>query len=97
MDGPMAVQDISLPGDRATSLNTEMAYPHIKVNEELQPYLGFEHQGTFYVYLQLPFGARHSPRIFTRRLGYAMIYIKAHWQVRITLTSQGQAKRRQMH
>jgi hypothetical protein len=61
-----------------------MAYPHIKVSEEFQPYLGFEHQGVFYVYVAMPFGARHSPRIFTRALGYALTYIRVHWSVRIT-------------
>jgi hypothetical protein len=30
----------------------------------------------------MPFGARHSPRVFTKALGLAMNYIRAHWQVR---------------
>jgi hypothetical protein len=31
----------------------------------------------------MPFGARHSPRIFTRALSYALRYIRVHWDVRI--------------
>jgi hypothetical protein len=83
MDGPEAVQSIALPGDKATSVDIEMAFPHIRVSEEFQPYLAFEHLGTCYVYGAMPFGARHSPRIFTRALGYAMAYIRVHWRVRI--------------
>jgi hypothetical protein len=30
----------------------------------------------------MPFGARHSWRVFTRALGYALAYIRVHWEVR---------------
>jgi hypothetical protein len=35
------------------------------------------------MYRAMPFGARHSPRIFTRALGYGLAYVRTHWQVRI--------------
>jgi hypothetical protein len=64
-------------------LDIEMAFPHVKVSEEFQPYLAFTHRGVCYAYVAMPFGARNSPRIFTRELGYAMAYIRVHWETRI--------------
>jgi hypothetical protein len=83
MDGPEVVQDIALEGDWATSLDLKNAFHHVRVHPSYSPFLGFVHRGQFYRYTAMPFGARHSPRIFTRALGYAMAYIRAHWQVRI--------------
>jgi ribonuclease HI len=83
MDGPLTVQEVMREGDYATSLDVESAFPHMLVSEEYQPYLGFTHQGKCYVYVGMVFGARHSPRIFTRALGYGLAYIRVHWKVRI--------------
>jgi hypothetical protein len=30
----------------------------------------------------MPFGALHSPRVFTGALGYALAYFPVHWEVR---------------
>jgi ribonuclease HI len=83
MDGPEVVQDVALEGDFATSLDVDTAFPHMLVSEEYQPYLGFTHRGKFYVYVGMPFGARHSPRIFTRALSYGIAYVRVHWRVRV--------------
>jgi hypothetical protein len=83
MDGAETVQSIALQFDWATSLDLMNAFNHMKVEESFQPYLCFIHRGKYYKYLAIPFGLRHSPRIFTRALGYALAYIRAHWEVRI--------------
>jgi hypothetical protein len=83
-DEPLVVQDVALVGDKTASLNVEMAYPHMKVSQEYQPFLGFEHHGVCYVYVAMPFDARHSRRVFMRALGYAMACIRVHWEMRIT-------------
>jgi hypothetical protein len=31
----------------------------------------------------MPFGAKHSPRLFTEALNYPMTYTRQHWNVRI--------------
>ena len=83
MDGTQTVQEISIEGDLATSLDIKNAFNHIRVNDSYSPYLGFVHRGEFYVYKAMPFGCRHSPRVFMRALGYPLRYIRAHWEVRI--------------
>jgi hypothetical protein len=83
MDGAETVQGLALQFDWATSLDLMNAFNHMKVQEAFQPFLCFMHRGRCYKYLAMPFGARHSPRIFTRALGYALAYIRAHWEVRL--------------
>jgi hypothetical protein len=83
MDGPEVVQVIALVGDWATSLDLKSAFNHRRVGKALEPFFGFTHQGKYYVYAGMPFGARHSPRIFTRALAYALAYVRVHWEVRI--------------
>jgi hypothetical protein len=70
MDGAETVQSLARQFDWATSLDLMNAFNHMKVEEAFQPYLCFMHRGRCYKYLAMPFGARHSPRIFTRALGY---------------------------
>ena len=69
MQGPETVQDVALPGDQATSIDLENAFMNMIVSEEFRPFLCFSHKGSYYMYMAMPFGARHSPRIFTRALG----------------------------
>ena len=65
MDGPEVVQVISLSGDWATSLDIKSAFNHMRVSPEFRPFLCFEHRGKYYAYNSMPFGCRHSPRVFT--------------------------------
>jgi hypothetical protein len=83
MDGPEVVQQIALPGDWATSFDIKSAFNHMRVSEEFGPFLCFEHRGKYYAYNSMPFGCRHSPRVFTKALSYAIAYIRVHWEVRI--------------
>jgi hypothetical protein len=83
MDGADVVQDIAMENNWASSHDLTNAFNHMVVNEEFVPHLAFSHRGDYYAYAAMPFSARHSPRIFTRALGYAMAYIRAHWEVRV--------------
>ena len=83
MDGPLTVQDIALEGDWATSIDLKSAFSHMRVNDSFAPYLGFVHRGEYYMYQAMPFGCRHSPRIFMEALNFPLRYIRAHWKVRL--------------
>jgi hypothetical protein len=83
MDTPVTVQLLALPGDWATSLDLKSAFNHLRVSKEMRPFLCFMCRGDVYTYRAMPFGARHSPRLFTEVLGYALRYIRAHWEVRV--------------
>jgi hypothetical protein len=85
MDGPEVVQKIALLADWATSLDIKSAFNHMRVSEEFRPFLCFEHRGKYYKYNSMPFGCRHSPRVFTKALFYAMAHIRIHWEVRIVV------------
>ena len=83
MDSPETVQQLAREGDWATSLDLKSAFTHLRVNETLRPFLCFMHKDECYAYQAVPFGAKHSPRYFTEALGYALKYIRAHWDIRI--------------
>jgi hypothetical protein len=83
MEGPETVQAAMLPGDWMTSLDLKSAFNHLVVAPEMRPFLCFAHKGKCYSYRAMPFGAKHSPRLFIEALGYAVRYIRAIWPVRI--------------
>jgi hypothetical protein len=89
MNGVEVVQLIALPGDWATSLDIKSAFNHMRVSEEFKPFLCSEHRGKYYAYNSMPFGCRHSPRVFTKALSCAMAYIRVHWEVRIVMYMDG--------
>jgi hypothetical protein len=83
MEGPEVVQQLALPGDWATSLDIKSGFNHMRLSEQFRPFLCFEHHGRHSAYNAMPFGCRHSPRVFTQALSYAMTYVRTHWTVRI--------------
>ena len=83
MEGPITVQRLMRPGDWATSIDLKSAFNHLLVSESMRPYLCFRYAGRYYSYRAMPFGAKHSPRLFTEALGYAVKYIRANWEVRM--------------
>jgi hypothetical protein len=78
MDGLEVVQVIALSGDWVTSLNIKSAFNHMRVCPEFRPFLCSEHRGKYYAYNSMPFGCRHSSRVFTKTLSYALAYIRTH-------------------
>jgi hypothetical protein len=83
MDSPETVQRLMIPGDWATSLDLKSAFNHLIVDEAMRPFLCFTREGRYYAYRAMPFGAKHSPRVFTEALAYPLKYIREHWDVRI--------------
>ena len=83
MEGPETVQATMQPNDWMTSLDLKSAFNHLVVAPEMRPFLCFVHKGKCYCYRAMPFGAKHSPRLFTEALGYTIRYIRAVWPVRV--------------
>jgi hypothetical protein len=83
MDSPETVQQVALPGDRATSIDLKNAFNHLRLHADMQPFLCFAFEGHCYKYVAMPFGAKHSPRLFTQALGYAVKFIRTHWRTRL--------------
>jgi hypothetical protein len=83
MDGPEVVETTALEGDWATSLDLVSAFNHMMVNSSFSPYLCFAHENKSYMFVGMPFGAKHSPRVFTRALSFGLAYIRMHWEVRV--------------
>jgi hypothetical protein len=83
MDGPDTVQTTAIAGDFAASTDISKAFPHVTVHDSMRPFLCFEFDNVCYQYQAMPFGAKHSPRVFTLALGLAVRYIRSNWSVRV--------------
>ena len=83
MEGPETVQRLMLRGDWLISIDLKSAFNHLLVSSAMQPFLCFEYDHKCFTYRAMPFGAKHSPRLFTEALGYAITFIRANWEVRI--------------
>jgi hypothetical protein len=77
MNGAVVVQESAVEEDWATSHDFTNAFNHMLVNAEYVPYLAFSHRGDYYAYAAMPFGTRHTTRVFTRALAYALAYIRS--------------------
>jgi ribonuclease HI len=60
------LRHILLPHDHAFTTDLKSGYHHVDVNEEFWTYLGFEWEGQFYVFTQLPFGLAPACWAFTK-------------------------------
>jgi hypothetical protein len=78
-----SVQNVMLPGDFATSIDLKNAFYHMIVDESMQPFLCFEFEGKCYSYMAMPFGSKHSPRLFTEALSFGIDFVRRHWDIRI--------------
>jgi hypothetical protein len=85
MEGAHTVQQVALPGDWATSIDLKSALNHLRVHKEMIPFLCFAFEGQCYAHGAMPFGAKHSPRLFTEALGFAIKYVRQHWSVRVVV------------
>ena len=83
MEGVETVQMLMRKGDWATSIDLKSAFNHLQVSMQMRPFLAFQYEGQHYRYKAMPFGSKHSPRLFTEALSYPMRYIRAHWDIRI--------------
>ena len=83
MEGPETVQQLASENDWATSIDLKSAFNHLRVSERMRPFLAFCYDRECYAYRAMPFGSKHSPRLFTEALGYGMRFIRQNWQVRV--------------
>ena len=74
-----------LPYDWTGSLDLKSAFNHLLVCLAMRPFLCFEYDHNYYAYRAMPFGAKHSPRLFTEALGYAIAFIRKNWTVRMVV------------
>jgi hypothetical protein len=82
MEDASVLTQIARTGDYATSLDVKSAFNHIPTNPSALPYLSFLFEGVAYAWKGMPFGARHSPLIFTKIMKVVLSYIRKRWQVR---------------
>jgi hypothetical protein len=85
MEGPETVQKLMMQNDWLVSLDLKSAFNHLLVSDAMRPFLCFEYDHVCYAYRAMPFGAKHSPRLFTEALGYAITYIRTHWSIRLVV------------
>lgn len=83
MEGIEQVKEVVRRGDFLVKGDLKHAFHHIPIREEHQKYLGFEVEGTFYVYRTLPMGSSSSPMILTKILRPVIRYIRDVLRVRI--------------
>jgi hypothetical protein len=65
------------PGDRLISTDLASAYHHVGIHPAHWKYLGFEFDGTLYVYCVLPFGLNASAGFFCRFSAVAASMVRA--------------------
>ena len=61
-----AIADWAEPGDYVFTLDLKSGYHHLDMHEEAWPYLGFQWQGQYYCFTQLPFGLAPACWAFTK-------------------------------
>jgi hypothetical protein len=83
MEGPEDIIRMAQRFDWASLIDLKNAFNHLIVHPSLQPFLSFSFRGKSYMYRAMPFGAKHAPRLFTKALSFAIMFIRANWNVRI--------------
>jgi hypothetical protein len=64
------------PADWLFTIDLASGYHHLGINNRYWQYLGFEWQGGFFVFTQLPFGLNVACQAFTKLMGAVV----AHWR-----------------
>ncbi|KAA6387097.1 MAG: putative reverse transcriptase [Streblomastix strix] len=70
-------------GDWGTQLDLSLAFHHLIVQTESQPYLAFEFQNNYYTYRAIPFGTKHSPIYLATAMEQIMQQIRLKTEIRI--------------
>ncbi|KAA6400282.1 MAG: putative Transposon Ty3-G Gag-Pol polyprotein [Streblomastix strix] len=76
MISPFDVQQALLKDSYLTSIDIKSAFNHITVHPSLKPYLGFQVEDRSFVYIDMPFGLRLAPIVFTKTFQMAQAAIK---------------------
>jgi hypothetical protein len=82
MEDTLILKQLAREGDFATSLDIKSAFNHVLTNPSALPYLTFYFDGKSYTWKGMPFGAKHSPLIFTKLMKIVLKYIREKWKVR---------------
>jgi ribonuclease HI len=80
-DTTMLIQMVR-KGDYATSIDLKSAFNHIPTNPSALYFLTFFFEGKVYAWKGMPFGAKHSPLVFTKVMRVVLKYIRERWKVR---------------
>jgi hypothetical protein len=85
MESPEDIISTAQLNDFAISLDLSSAFNHLIVHPSLRPYLAFAFKGRTYTYQAMPFGAKHAPRLLTKALSHAILFIRCNWDIRIVV------------
>ncbi|KAH7825813.1 putative Reverse transcriptase (RNA-dependent DNA polymerase) [Monocercomonoides exilis] len=85
MDTQETVVELLEENDWMTTLDITSAFQHVKVDEQLSPYLCFSFQSQCSAYVGIPFGAKDAPRVFTKIMRRAASYIREQWKVKLVI------------
>jgi len=77
MEGIQSVRDLLLESDWLTRIDLKDAYFSVPVHIDHQKFLRFRWQNTSYQFTCLPFGLSTAPRVFTKLLKPAMMYLRS--------------------
>jgi hypothetical protein len=82
MEDASVLIQLARKGDYATSLDVKAAFNHVPTNPSALSYLAFCFEGRLYAYKGMPFGAKHSPLVFTKIMRVVLGYVRERWCVR---------------
>jgi ribonuclease HI len=85
MEDIKTVCDLSGGGEWATTLDIKAAYSHLRVTDELRPYLCFDYGGEFFRYRTMPFGLKQAPRVFCRLMRRVAAWARDRWQMKLVI------------
>jgi hypothetical protein len=80
-DAGLLIQ-IARRGDFATSIDIKSAFNHVPTSPSALPYLAFCFEGRWFTWKGMPFGAKHSPLIFTKLMTVVLKYVRERWRIR---------------
>ncbi|KAA6398071.1 MAG: hypothetical protein EZS28_006399 [Streblomastix strix] len=83
MDGPQELRQILQESDYVMILDIKDTFQLVHVSPNLQPFLGFQFMNKSYIYLDLPFGWRRNPLLFSRTLAIAIRAVREKWKLKI--------------
>jgi hypothetical protein len=78
MEGPQTVQKLMQKNDWLARFDLKSAFNHLRVHESMMRFLCFRYGGKSYAYKGMPFGSKHTPRLFKEALSFALKYIRRH-------------------
>ncbi|KAH7825037.1 putative Reverse transcriptase (RNA-dependent DNA polymerase) [Monocercomonoides exilis] len=85
MDSQETVVELLEENDWMTTLDISSAYQHVKVDEQLSPFLCFSFQNQYFYYVGMHFGVKDASRVFTKIMRRVASYIRGQWKVKLVI------------